>query len=134
MTFLAALKASLKKKPTLSVQQAVVRGLVTARIYEMLDNNGKTKADLARILKTSRAAITSMLGGDRNLTLNTITEIAWHFGKAPRMEFIDLGDGWEGRVYHLRGDSVTSDTGNIDEQVTIGADDIEITQAGRTGT
>lgn len=46
-------------------------------IYAAMERSGQTKADLARKLGTSRANITQIFAGSRNLTLRTLVDLAW---------------------------------------------------------
>lgn len=49
-------------------------------ISEAMLQNNLSKADLARALGTSRANITQVLSGSRNLTAGTLTDLAWACG------------------------------------------------------
>jgi len=53
---------------------------LTEQICEIMQTRGISKDDLACKLGKSRAWVTSMLRGDRRLTLKTITDIFWAFG------------------------------------------------------
>lgn len=53
----------------------------TDLIAELMTQKGVSKADLARKLGTSRAHITQMLSGSRNVTLNTLADTAWALGR-----------------------------------------------------
>jgi hypothetical protein len=46
-------------------------------IHEAMERNNLTKADLARALGTSRANITQAFSGSRNITLRTLSDLAW---------------------------------------------------------
>jgi len=46
-------------------------------IYEAMERNNLTKADLARALGTSRANVTHAFSGSRNVTLRTLSDLAW---------------------------------------------------------
>lgn len=48
---------------------------VTELISGLMDEHGMTKADLARELGTSKANISQMLGGRRNMTVRTISDV-----------------------------------------------------------
>lgn len=56
------------------VEQERLIAETTARIHRALDDEGMTQADLARALGVTRAAITQMLDGRRNLTLRTVAK------------------------------------------------------------
>ena len=49
----------------------------TEAICELMAENNVSRAELARRLGTSRANITQMLNGSRNLTLRTLADMAW---------------------------------------------------------
>ena len=53
---------------------------LTEQICEIMETEGISRADLARRLGKSRAWVTKVLHGDRNLTLKTITEVLWELG------------------------------------------------------
>ena len=53
---------------------------LTEAICEIMEAKGISRADLARQLGKSRAWVTKVLRGDRNLTLKTIVEILWELG------------------------------------------------------
>ena len=52
---------------------------VTELISTLMEEHGVSKADLARKIKTSKANITQMLDGRRNMTLRTLVDIAFQF-------------------------------------------------------
>jgi transcriptional regulator with XRE-family HTH domain len=54
----------------------------TEDICRLMDEQGVSRAELARRLGTSRAYITKFLGGDANFTLQTMTKIAMALGAA----------------------------------------------------
>jgi transcriptional regulator with XRE-family HTH domain len=49
-------------------------------ISEAMQQNGFSKADLARTLGTSRAHVTQVLSGSRNVTAATLADLAWACG------------------------------------------------------
>jgi transcriptional regulator with XRE-family HTH domain len=59
----------------------------TEQVWEALEHAGMTKADLARALETSKANVTQFLSGQRNMTLNTISDIGEAVGMTPRVVF-----------------------------------------------
>ena len=63
------------------------RRVVYARddIHEAMERKGLTKADLARALGTSRANITQVFSGARNVTLKTLSDLAWACGVRVRI-------------------------------------------------
>lgn len=48
----------------------------TELISEAMDDGQISKADLARLLGTSRANVTALLSGQRNMTLRTLADVA----------------------------------------------------------
>lgn len=70
-----------------SVQKEILKNLVTGEILEVMEEKGVKKADLARMLNTSPANITQILNGNRNLTLDTLCEIAMSLGTKVRVSF-----------------------------------------------
>lgn len=54
----------------------------TEDICRLMDEQGVSKAELARRLGTSRAYVTKLLGGDANFTLQTMTRVAMALGAA----------------------------------------------------
>lgn len=63
------------------------------QVYEAMDQAGKTKADLARILGTSRANVTQILQGNRTITLRTLADFAWACDARIEVGFQPLRDG-----------------------------------------
>lgn len=60
--------------------------IVTERINLLMQRQDMTKADLARKLGKSKAHVTGLLSGGRNMTLRTLSDIAQALGC--RVEFI----------------------------------------------
>lgn len=54
----------------------------TEDICRLMDEQGVSRAELARRLGTSRAYITKLLGGNANFTLETMTKVAMALGAA----------------------------------------------------
>jgi transcriptional regulator with XRE-family HTH domain len=54
----------------------------TEDICRLMDEQGVSRAELARRLGTSRAYVTKLLGGDANFTLQTMTRVAMALGGA----------------------------------------------------
>ena len=50
---------------------------VTEDILVAMEDQNISKADLSRLLGTSKAFITQILGGSRNMTLRTLSDIAF---------------------------------------------------------
>ena len=58
------------------VGKMALRYVVTADILECMEEKGIYKADLAKKLGTSKANVTQMLNGERNLTIDSLYEIS----------------------------------------------------------
>jgi transcriptional regulator with XRE-family HTH domain len=70
----------------------------TEEVWAALERSGKSKADLARLLGTSKANVTQLLKGSRNLTLRTLADIASALGYTARIKFVEFAkdtNGWE---------------------------------------
>ena len=62
-------------------------------IAETMEKSNITKADLARTLGTSRAYITQLFAGTRNVTLSTLADLAWACGRRASFKFEPLRFG-----------------------------------------
>jgi transcriptional regulator with XRE-family HTH domain len=58
------------------VGKMAFRYIVTSDILECMEEKGIYKADLAKKLGTSKANVTQMLNGERNLTIDSLYEIS----------------------------------------------------------
>jgi transcriptional regulator with XRE-family HTH domain len=70
-----------------------IEGLVTEAgefIARLMQEQGVTKAELARRLGKSRAYITQMLSGSANLTVRTLAEVAYALGAEVRLEAVPV--------------------------------------------
>ncbi|HEU0076951.1 MAG TPA: helix-turn-helix transcriptional regulator [Longimicrobiaceae bacterium] len=65
----------------------------TERIYEAMEEGGLSKADIARDLGTSRANVTGLLNGSRNMTLRTLADLAWVCGQRIEISLEPLRQG-----------------------------------------
>lgn len=61
-------------------QERLVRS-ATERIGDAMEEAGISRADLARMLGTSRANVTALLSGERNMTLRTLADLAAVLGQ-----------------------------------------------------
>lgn len=70
---------------------------VTEAIAAEMHRQGKTKADLAMHLGKSKAYVTQLLCGSRNMTLRTLADIAFALGRRPEVLFPsdDKDSHWE---------------------------------------
>jgi len=62
---------------------------VTEAIWEMMDQTGIKKKDLAKKLGKSSAYITQLLNGSRNMTLRTLADIAYALDVKPKFGFVE---------------------------------------------
>ncbi len=67
----SVLRSSVRKR-----ERALLCSVAAERLDEMLSQIGMVRADLARRLDTSRANVTQLLSGRRNLTLHTLADLA----------------------------------------------------------
>lgn len=65
----------------------------TEKICEAMEEAGISKADLAALLGTSRANISTLLGGGRNMTLRTLADVAFVTGHRVEVAFEPLRQG-----------------------------------------
>lgn len=70
---------------------------VTEEIWDAMTQQGISKADLARLLSSSKANITQLLSGSRNMTLRTLSDIAEALEQKIHFYFEDklARDGWK---------------------------------------
>ncbi len=54
----------------------------TEQIWELLERKGLTKADLAERMGKSRAFVSQILSGTRNMTLRTLADVAFALGES----------------------------------------------------
>lgn len=72
---------------SLPVKQETIRNVVTGNLYQVMQEEGKTKSDLAGLLGVTKSAITSLLSGDRNFTIDKLTEISHYLNRTPTITF-----------------------------------------------
>lgn len=79
---------------------------VTECIWEQLEEQQKTKADVAKTLGKSKAYLTQVLNGTRNMTLRTLSDIAFALGVRVDVELhpVRQSDSW----HYVRSSSVGS--------------------------
>ena len=75
---------------------------VTELISTLMEEHGVSKADLARKMKTSKANITQMLDGRRNMTLRTLVDVVFQFDASLCITTRSLACGEEWRDVVLR--------------------------------
>ncbi|MDH5560973.1 MAG: helix-turn-helix domain-containing protein [Deltaproteobacteria bacterium] len=76
------------QKDSLEAFQTVFRDIVSGEIYRAMLEGNISKSELAHKMKVSKPAITKLLSGDRNLTINKLTEIAKHLNVEPRFTLV----------------------------------------------
>lgn len=59
---------------------------VTESIFEVLEKQGKSRADLAASMGRSAAYVSQLLNGSRNMTLRTLADISYALDIEPRFE------------------------------------------------
>jgi transcriptional regulator with XRE-family HTH domain len=69
---------------------------VSEALAQAMAESGLSKADLAEKLGTSRAHITQVLSGSRNMTLRTVADLAWACNQRAEVQMGPL----EGMVNH----------------------------------
>jgi transcriptional regulator with XRE-family HTH domain len=63
-----------------TVEQERLILAITEGVFEHLEKQGLTRADLAEKLGKSRAFVTQMLSGSRNMTLRSVADFYWALG------------------------------------------------------
>lgn len=102
------LKAWLDKSeqnPRLLAQEALILE-VSEAIWDALEKLKMSKADLARALGSSKANVTQLLDGSRNMTLRTLSDIAFTLHLKP--------------LFYLDQEDRTADWGPIDIAAIVG--------------
>lgn len=68
----------------------------TEAIWEALEERGWNKSQLAEALGTSKANVTQLLNGSRNMTLRTLSDIAFRLNLVARVRLCERRDDkWE---------------------------------------
>ena len=65
---------------------------VTEAIWELMEKHGRSKAELAKALGTSKSNITQLLDGSRNMTLGTLSDLAFALGLCVKVRFCDKSE------------------------------------------
>jgi plasmid maintenance system antidote protein VapI len=71
----------------IDVEQETFRNIITGKIYQLLSRENINKKQLADRLNISKAAVTSMLSGDRNFTVDNLIKITSVIGYTPFITF-----------------------------------------------
>jgi transcriptional regulator with XRE-family HTH domain len=72
---------------SLEVKKETIRNIVTGNFYQLMKEEGKSKADLARLMNVSKPAITDLLSGDRNFTVDMLTAVSHFLNRVPNISF-----------------------------------------------
>lgn len=87
---------------------------VTEQIWDLMEEKSISKADLAKKMEKSRAFLTQVLSGSRNMTLRTLADIAFALGENVTISFnnstqnkVKVTDGWQ------KVEGITVNTGNV---------------------
>ncbi len=84
---------------------------VTEFICEVMEEDGVSRAELARRLGTSPANVSQVLDGERNMTISTISDIFFHLNREIKVsaELLDpVRQNDESQVFDVSGDVVWS--------------------------
>jgi transcriptional regulator with XRE-family HTH domain len=65
----------------------------TERISELMEQAGVSRAELARLLGTSRPNVTGLLSGERNMTLRTLADLCSVLGHRADIRLEPLRNG-----------------------------------------
>jgi plasmid maintenance system antidote protein VapI len=88
-------------KNTLEIEKETLRNVITGKIYKLMEIEGKSKADLAKSLEVSKPAITRLLSGDNNFTIDKISEVSFYLGYTPFIYFKKSGVLDPAEVKHI---------------------------------
>lgn len=68
----------------------VLKDHIADFIYDEMQRQGVTKAELARRMGSTPPHISKILGGYQNLTLESLARVAFHLGKKWEVRLVDL--------------------------------------------
>jgi transcriptional regulator with XRE-family HTH domain len=89
----------------------------TETIHGLLSEQGLNQAALAGRLGKSKSHVTQLLSGDRNLTLRTLAEVAFHLGVRVRLSVEPLPEP------HVTIDELMEENGITQAEVDAAPDD-----------
>ena len=78
----------------LDVKQMVFRNIVTGEFSKWMNKKGIKQIDIANKLKVSKPAISSLLSGERNLTLDKIVQLADSINCKPFFCLVEVTDNY----------------------------------------
>ncbi|MGC9454823.1 MAG: hypothetical protein ACP5HU_08145 [Phycisphaerae bacterium] len=88
-TLLEQYVSSPEEKRLFEQERAILR--VTEMICAEMEKIGMSRADLSKLLGTSKSNVTQMLDGQRNMTIRLIADVLFALGKELRVEAVPLG-------------------------------------------
>src|ERR1022692_4037273 len=62
------------------LEQEILLVSATELICQLIEQDGVSRAELARRIGKSKAFVTQLLSGSRNITLRTLADVAWALG------------------------------------------------------
>lgn len=81
-------KVNLEKNlNSIDVKKETFRNVITGEIYRIMKAENKNQTDLSMCLGISKAAVSKLLTGDRNFTVDKIVEIADTLGYLTKISF-----------------------------------------------
>lgn len=81
-TLMERLKESVEEQRLFEQERAILE--VTELVSRLMEEQNVSKAELARRLSTSKANVTQMLDGRRNMTVRTLADVLFSLGRALR--------------------------------------------------
>ncbi len=85
---LSKFKVNLEKNlNSIDVKKETFRNVITGELYRIMKAEQKNQTDLSLCLGISKAAVSKLLTGDRNFTVDKIVEIADTLGYLPKISF-----------------------------------------------
>ncbi len=81
---------------------------VAERIWEQMEDRGTNKSEIAASLGKSKAYVTQLLNGSRNMTLRSLADIAFVLDAKCEVRFVSksVGEGWSTAVTNRPATSV----------------------------
>lgn len=73
---------------SLEIKKETFRNIITGKIYDIMKISNVNKCELSKKMKVSKASITNLLSGNRNFTIDKITEIAHQMNYTPSIDFL----------------------------------------------
>ena len=112
--------------------KAAIKFRLANRIGDWMTQMGMSRADLAREVGHSRSYITQVLGGNKNLTIDSMVTFAGAFGLVPRIEFVRHEEFWCDAYYFnadfpgiIMPSEATFDFGSLESSWGFSGDDVQ---------